>query len=82
MIESHEITVIRTNPYDADFVIKRLMNQIYMRIAKSIKKQTKKSNKKNKRTRRQNKRKRKQNKRTRRRNKKLETSINESKCLK
>ena len=55
MIESHEITVIRTNPYDADFVIKRLINQIYMRIAKSIKKQTKKSNKKNERTRRQNK---------------------------
>ena len=82
MIESHEITVIRNNPYDADFVIKRLINQIYMHIAKSIKKQTKISNKKNKRTRRQNKRKRKQNKRTRRRNKKLETSINESKCLK
>ena len=82
LIEGHEITVIRTNPYDADFDIKRLINQIYMHIAKSNKKQTKKSNKKNKRTRRQNKRKGKQNKRTRRRNKKLETSINESKCLK
>ena len=29
MTESHGITIIRTNPYAADFDMKRLINQIY-----------------------------------------------------
>ena len=41
MIESHGITIIRTNPDAADFDMNRLINQIYKRIIKSIKKQTK-----------------------------------------
>ena len=43
MIESHGITIIRTNPDDADFNMNRLINQIYTHIVKSTKKQTKKS---------------------------------------
>ena len=43
MIESHGITVIRTNP-EAPNCINRLINQIYMLIIKWIKKQMKKIN--------------------------------------
>ena len=46
MIESHGITIIKTNPDAADFDINRLINQIYKHIAESIKKQTKVSTKK------------------------------------
>ena len=46
MIESHGITIIRTNPDAADFDMKRLINQIYKHIIKSTKKQTKVSTKK------------------------------------
>ena len=46
MIESHGITIIRTNPDGADFDLKRLINQIYTDIIKSTKKQTKVSTKK------------------------------------
>ena len=46
MIESHGITIIRTNPDDADFSMNRLINQIYTHIIKSPKEQTKVSNKK------------------------------------
>ena len=46
MIESHEITIIRTNPDAADFDMNRLINQIYKHIIKSTKKQTKVSTKK------------------------------------
>ena len=46
MIESYGITVIRTNPDAADFNINRLINQIYMHIIESTKKQTEKSTKK------------------------------------
>ena len=46
MIESHKITIIRTNPDDADFDMNILVNQIYMYIIKSTKKQTKVSTKK------------------------------------
>ena len=42
MIESHGITVIRTNP-KAKNCTNRLRNQIYIHIIKSIKKQPKKS---------------------------------------
>ena len=38
MIESHGITIIRTNPDDADFNMNRLINQIYTHIVKSTKK--------------------------------------------
>ena len=41
MIEDHWITVIRTNPDAADFIINRLINQIYMHIIKSTKKKLK-----------------------------------------
>ena len=41
MIESHRITIIRTNPDAVDFDMNRLINQIYKRIIESIKKQTK-----------------------------------------
>ena len=37
MIESHEITIIRTNPDASDFDMNRLINQIYTHI-KSTKK--------------------------------------------
>ena len=46
MIESYGITVIKTNPDAADFNINRLINQIYMHIIESTKKQTEKSTKK------------------------------------
>ena len=45
MIESHGITIIRTNPDAADFDMNRLINQIYTYIIKSTKKQTKVSTK-------------------------------------
>ena len=38
MIESHGITIIRTNPDAADFDMNRLINQIYKHIIKSTKK--------------------------------------------
>ena len=46
MIESHGITIIRTNPDAADFDMNRLTNQIYKHIVKSTKKQVKVSIKK------------------------------------
>ena len=46
MIESHEITIIRTNPDAADFDMNRLINQIYTHIIKSTKNQTNVSTKK------------------------------------
>ena len=38
MIDSHGITIIRTNPDTADFDMNRLINQIYTHIIKSTKK--------------------------------------------
>ena len=38
MIESHRITIIRTNPDAADFDMNRLINQIYKHIIKSTRK--------------------------------------------
>ena len=46
MIESHGITIIRTNPDTADFNMNRLINQIYKHIIKSTENQTKVSTKK------------------------------------
>ena len=46
IIESHGITIIRTNSDAADFEMNRLINQIYNYIAESIKKQTKRQTKK------------------------------------
>ena len=46
MIESHGITIIRTNPDAAHFDMNRLIKQIYKLIIKSTKKQTKVSTKK------------------------------------
>ena len=46
MIEDHRITIIRTNPDDANFNMNKLINQIYTDIIKSIKKQTNASAKK------------------------------------
>ena len=46
MIESHGITIIRTNPNAADFHMNRLTNQIYKHIIESTKNQTKVSTKK------------------------------------
>ena len=46
MIVNHGITIIRTNPDDADFEINRLINQIYTHIIESTKKQNKLSTKK------------------------------------
>ena len=37
MIESHEITIIRTNPDAADFDMNKLINQIHMHISQSNK---------------------------------------------
>ena len=37
MIESHRITIIRTNPDDADFDMNKIINQIYTHIIKSTK---------------------------------------------
>ena len=45
MLEGHRITVIRTNP-GAPNAINRLINQMYMHIIKSTKKQTEKLTKK------------------------------------
>ena len=45
MIESHGITIIRTNPDDADFDMNKLINEIHMQIIKSTK-ETKVSTKK------------------------------------
>ena len=45
MIEGHGITAIRTTP-EAPNCIYRLINQIYMQIIESTKKQTEKSTKK------------------------------------
>ena len=45
MTESHGITIIRTNPDDADFDMNKLKNQIYTQIIKSTKEQTKVSTK-------------------------------------
>ena len=46
MMESHEVTIIRTNPGAADFDINRLINQIYTHIIESTKRQTKVSTEK------------------------------------
>ena len=43
MVESHRITIIRTNPDAADFYMNRLINQIHKHIIELTKKQTKKS---------------------------------------
>ena len=45
MLESHGITIIRTNPDDANVNMSKLINQIYWHIIKSTKKQTNASNK-------------------------------------
>ena len=37
MLESHGITIIRTNPNAADFDMNRLINQIYKHISQSNK---------------------------------------------
>ena len=37
MIESHGITIIRTNPDAADFDINRLINQIYKQLLNQLK---------------------------------------------
>ena len=42
MIENHGITIIRTNPDDADFNINKLINQIYRHISQSNKLKLKK----------------------------------------
>ena len=41
MIESHRITIIRTNPDAADFDMNRLITQIYKHIIESPKNETK-----------------------------------------
>ena len=46
IIDSHGITIIRTNPDTADFNMNRLINQIYKHIIESTKNQTKVSTKK------------------------------------
>ena len=46
MIESHGITIIRTNHNATDFDMNRLINPIYMHINESTKNQTKVSTKK------------------------------------
>ena len=59
MMESHGITIIRTNPDAADFDINRLINEIYKHISQSNKErlekekkvEIKKAKKQNKRTR-------------------------------
>ena len=61
MIESHRITIIRTNPDAADFDMNRLINQIYKHISQSNKEklekekevEIKKTKKQNKRTKEQ-----------------------------
>ena len=44
MIESHGITIIRTNPDAADFGMSRLTNQIYKHITQSNSKKLEKKN--------------------------------------
>ena len=46
MIESHGITIIRTNPDTGDFNMYRIINEIYKHIPESIEKQTKRQTKK------------------------------------
>ena len=46
MIESHGITICKTNPDAADFDMNKLINQAYTQIIKSTKKQNKVSSKK------------------------------------
>ena len=42
MIENHGTTIIRTNPYAANFNINKLINQIYRHISQSNKLKLKK----------------------------------------
>ena len=64
MMESHGITINRTNPDPEDFYMNRLINQIYKHISQSNKKNLEKEKSRNKKAKKQNKRTRKQNKRT------------------
>ena len=41
MIESHGITIVKTNPDAADFDMNRLLNQMYKHITQSNKEKTK-----------------------------------------
>ena len=41
MIESHGITIVKTNPDAADFDMNRLLNQIYKQITQSNKEKIK-----------------------------------------
>ena len=52
MIENQGITIIRTNPDDADFNINKLINQIYRHVSQSNKLKLKKEQVKIKKTRR------------------------------
>ena len=59
MIESHGVTIIRTNCDAPDFNMNKLINQIYQHISQSNKEkevEIKKIKEQNKRTRKQNKR--------------------------
>ena len=65
MIESHGITIIRTNPDAIDFDMNNLINQIYKHISQSNKEKLENEEEVEiKTTKEQNKRTRKQNKRT------------------
>ena len=64
MMESHGITINRTNPDPEDFEMNRLINQIYKHNSQSNKKNLEKEKGRNKKAKKQNKRTRKQNKRT------------------
>ena len=48
MIESHRITIIRTNPDAADFDMNKLINQIYKHISQSNKETLEKNRSRNK----------------------------------
>ena len=48
MIESHGITIIRTNPDAADFDMNKLINQIYKHISQSSKETLEKNRSRNK----------------------------------
>ena len=50
MIESHGITIIRTNPDAADLDMNKLTHQIYKHISQSNKEKLEKRKKKNKKT--------------------------------
>ena len=50
MIESHGITIIRTNPDAADLDMNNLTHQIYKHISQSNKEKLEKRKKKNKKT--------------------------------